>query len=67
MTLSLQTGLPEEILLALTDFVQWTLITLSERALLRLTVLLGQTLPTLKGQLLLIGQKLKRSSPEIRI
>ena len=56
MTLSLQTGLPEEILLALTDFVQWTLITLSERALLRLTVLLGQTLPTLKGQLSLIGQ-----------
>ena len=40
----LQAGLPEKILLALTDFVEWTF----ERALLRLIVLLGQTSPTLR-------------------
>ena len=43
-TLFLQAGLPEKILLALTDFVEWTF----ERALLRLIVLLGQTSPTLR-------------------
>ena len=44
-TLFLWKGLPEQILLALTDFVGWTLIILTElleRTLLTLIILLGK-------------------------